>query len=113
MNKFVLVPKEQFENLRENHMTESGSDSDKKTSQEGEKSIKNQETSTEGENIIERANPPPGLPNHYPGVGKIKKKKKEKKISDYGRDTAVRKSSGGRHGKSEPEWFRFWNKNIK
>ena len=41
MNKFILVPKEQFENLRENQISETGTDSknesalEEKNSEEG------------------------------------------------------------------------------
>ena len=55
MNKFILVPKEQFENLRENQMSEMGSDSkndlslEEKNSEAGQKNIKIQDTSTKGD----------------------------------------------------------------
>ena len=112
MNKFILVPKEQFENLRENQISEMGTDSknesalEEKNSEEGQKIIKNQDTSTKGDKIIKGQDPPPGLPNHYLEVDK-------KKISKYDRDRAVRNSSGGRGGNKDPEWVRFWNKNIR
>ena len=78
MNKFILVPKEQFENLRENQISETGTDSknesalEEKNSEEGQKIIKNQDTSTKGDKIIKGQDPPPGLPNHYLEVDKKK-----------------------------------------
>ena len=84
MNKFILVPKEQFENLKENQISESGgsmiseirldtkneSPIEGKETKEGDKIIKKQGPPPEGDKNIKRQDPPPGLPNHYLGVDK-------------------------------------------
>ena len=104
MNKFILVPKEQFEKLKESQISESDG------SMISEIGLDNKNDSpiegNEGDKNIKRQDPPPGLPNHYLGVDKPN-------ISNYDRETAVRTSSGRRGVNRHPEWVRFWNKNIR
>ena len=114
MNKFILVPKEQFEKLKENQTSDSDgsmiseirldnkneSPIEGKETEESDKIIKRQDSPPEGDKNIKRQDPSPGLPNHYLGVDKPN-------ISNYDRDRAVGSLSGRRGGNRDPEWVRF------
>ena len=52
MNKFILVPKEQFENLRENQISETGTDSKNESALEEKNSEEGQKTKTPPQRVI-------------------------------------------------------------
>ena len=131
MNKFVLIPKDQYEKFKEiqeskdkrapnnNHIPENKS----KTNQSDEDF--NDTTSGQlklvqkpRKSSFREVPPPPGLPDQYINSSNAKSQSQILDVATSGganyRDIIqVGNGATGKGSSRRPEWLKFWNKNIR
>ena len=130
MNKFVLIPKDQYDKLKEiqdikgtkppnsNHNTENKTEynlSDENFN-DNTRQLKLEVNPQQSSN--REVAPPPGLPEQYINSSDVKSQSQNPNVAASGgangRDSEQVGYGGiGKRISHRPEWFKFWNKNIR
>ena len=116
MNNFILVTKDQFDELKANQMSKSdkpvtspkNSDNVNTSPDPKDKNPSDIKQIRENENNIKRLNPPPGLPNDYKTPTTKDSNKNVRGRTEDGKIIRNRRAD-----RSDPKWLKFWNKNIR